>query len=146
MDNRDPNFGSGSSTMTPSEPGRQNTGKWSDAAQDAKQRASDMGRNAMESLDRGRQTAANKLDSAASSLRNVQSSGRVGDMAHRAADKIERTAHYMRDHDVRDMVTDVEGAVRRNPGPSLAIAAAFGFLLGTALFSGSSHRSRSPYR
>jgi hypothetical protein len=31
------------------------------------------------------------------------------------------------------MMTDVEGLVTRNPGPSLLVAAAFGFLVGRAM-------------
>ncbi len=106
----------------------------SDAANTVKDRASEWGRSAVNAIDRGMDTAADKLHNTASSLRNAGSGdSRVGTMANRAADGIEGAANYFRDHDVSDIVGDIEGAVRRNPGPSLLIAAAFGFLLGSAV-------------
>ena len=135
--------GAGSGTMT-GDTGTQ-TEDWknrvSDTASQARGKASEYGRTAVEKLDQGRHSAANALQKTASTLRNT-GSGRVGDVAHRAADTIDRTATYMRDHDVRDMMSDVEGAVRRNPGPSLLIAAAFGFLLGSAIRGGGHDRTR----
>lgn len=130
----------GGSGMTGSEGGGVGD-RASNTAKQVKQRASDVGRNAVQAVDRGLDTAAQTLQSTASSLRNAgggMGSGKVGDIANRAADKIEGAATYMREHDARDIMTDVEGAVRRNPGPSLMIAAAFGFLLGSALRGGGS--------
>jgi ElaB/YqjD/DUF883 family membrane-anchored ribosome-binding protein len=149
MSSFDPNMGGGSQGYGGVGTVGGNTGTqtedWktrvSDTANQAKERASEYGRTAVERLDQGRSSAANALQRTASSLRGA-GGGRVGDVANRAADTIERTASYMRDHDVRDMMSDVEGAVRRNPGPSLLIAAAFGFLLGSAIKSGSSDRYR----
>jgi ElaB/YqjD/DUF883 family membrane-anchored ribosome-binding protein len=145
MSSFDPNMGGGSQGFG----GAGNTGgstgtqteDWktrvTDTANQAKEKASELGRTAADRLDQSRNTAASALQKTASTLRGT-GSGRVGDVANRAADTIERTATYVRDHDVRDMMSDVEGAVRRNPGPSLLIAAAFGFLLGSAIRSGSS--------
>jgi ElaB/YqjD/DUF883 family membrane-anchored ribosome-binding protein len=110
----------------------------SDTANQARDKASEYGRTAVDKLDQGRTSAANALQRTASSLRNAGGEGRMGEVARGAAQKIEHAATYMRDHDVRDMMSDVEGAVRRNPGPSLLIAAAFGFLLGSAIRGGSS--------
>jgi ElaB/YqjD/DUF883 family membrane-anchored ribosome-binding protein len=53
-------------------------------------------------------------------------------VAHSTADKLESTAGYIREHDVKAMFSDVEDVVRRNPGPSLLIAASIGFLIGRA--------------
>jgi ElaB/YqjD/DUF883 family membrane-anchored ribosome-binding protein len=117
------------------------TGSASGRIGSVKDRATEMGRNAEQSVNRGMQTAADKLQRTASSLRsNAPADNKVGQMANRAADSIEHAASYMRDHDVRDVMTDVEGAVRRNPGPSLAVAAAFGFLLGMAIRSSGRQR------
>ena len=149
MSSFDPNMGGGTQNYggagtMPGNTGTQ-TEDWktrvSDTASQAREKASEYGRSAVDKLDQGRHSAAGALQRTASTLRN-SGGGRMGDVANRAADKIERTATYMRDHDVRDMVSDVEGAVRRNPGPSLLIAAAFGFLLGSAIRSGSSDRHR----
>ena len=53
-------------------------------------------------------------------------------VAHSAAEKLESTAGYIREHDVRAMLSDVGDMVKRNPGPSLLIAVAIGFLIGRA--------------
>lgn len=111
-----------------------------DAAGQVKDKASEIGRSTKQSLDRGIDSAADALTSGANSLRSSAQGTALGNYANRAADTMERAGSYMRDHDVADMVGDIEGAVRRNPGPSLLIAAAFGFLLGTAIKG--SNRSR----
>jgi ElaB/YqjD/DUF883 family membrane-anchored ribosome-binding protein len=140
MANYDPNYGGGAGTTGGQ--GNDLSSRASDAANQVKERAADMGRKAVDTVDRGLDSAADALQSTASTLRNkVPGDNRLGAMANRAANSIEGAATYMREHDVRDIVTDVEGAVRRNPGPSLLIAAAFGFLLGTAI-RGGSDRSR----
>ena len=140
MSNMDPNFGGGNqgmggSTTTPDQ--HDLTHRVSDAAHQAKQRAADIGRNAAQSFEKGKDSAVQTLQNTASKIRSTApQSGRVGAVANRAADTIDRTATYMRDHDMRDMMGDVEGVVRRNPGPSLLVAAAFGFLIGSAIRGG----------
>ena len=56
-------------------------------------------------------------------------------MAHAAAESLSTTATYVREHDVRKMMTDVEALVKNNPGPSLFAAAVIGFLAGRAFSS-----------
>lgn len=141
-----PNVGSGNQTMGGQDRVKDLGSRASDAANQVKDKAAEMGRNAVGSLDRGIDSAAEALQSTASSLRSkAPAGGRVGDMANRAAEKMEGAASYMREHDVRDMVGDLEGVVRRNPGPSLLIAAAFGFLLGSAIRGSSSSDRMSRY-
>ena len=53
-------------------------------------------------------------------------------IAHATAEKISSTADYVREHDVKQMIGDVETLVKNNPGPSLLIAAVFGFLVARA--------------
>ena len=53
-------------------------------------------------------------------------------LAHSAADKLTSTADYVRQNDLKDMLTDVEQLVKKNPGPSLVAAAFVGFLVGRA--------------
>lgn len=109
--------------------------KVSDAASQAKNKVGELSQNAVNKLDSARESTAGALQTAASSLRNSAQSG--GDMlsnaAHAVSTKLETTANYMRENQVRDMVTDVEQVVRRNPGPSIVAALAVGFLLGSAL-------------
>ena len=84
-----------------------------------------------------RSTAAEGLEAAASTLRDNADQLPGGDtvrgLASSTADRLSNTAEYMRTHDARRMMADVEGIVKKNPGPALAVAAAFGFLLGRAL-------------
>ena len=110
--------------------------KVTDAAADARQRVSEAGRQATEKIDEKRAPAADALESAASTIHekaeDLPGGETVRSVAHSAAEKLESTAGYIREHDVRAMVSDVEDIVKRNPGPSLLIAAAIGFLIGRA--------------
>lgn len=110
--------------------------KVSDAASTAKQKVSAASRQATDKIDEKRAPAADALENAASSLHekaeDLPGGETVRSVAHSAADKLESTASYIREHDVRSMLSDVEDVVKRNPGPSLLIAVAVGFLIGRA--------------
>jgi ElaB/YqjD/DUF883 family membrane-anchored ribosome-binding protein len=105
------------------------------AAGQAKEKMSEYGRVASEKIDQGRMSTASGLESAASSMRTAaQSSGQaISEFGNTAAERLQSTAMYVREHSVGQMFGDVEEVVRRNPGPSLIAAAAVGFLLGAAL-------------
>ena len=105
--------------------------KVTDATKDARQKAAELGRTAVDKIDQGRESAAGALQSTASTLRG--SGSKLTGAAERAANTLESTADYMRDHDVRRMASDLESVIRRNPGPSLMTALAVGFLLGAAM-------------
>ncbi len=106
------------------------------AASAAKDKMSDAGRQASEQIDAKRGPAADSLHSAASAIHEKADSlpggETVKNVAHSTADKLESTAGYIREHDVHAMLSDVENTVRRNPGPSLLVAAVIGFLIGRA--------------
>ena len=108
-----------------------------DRASQARESMSDAARAAAGKLDEGRATAAEGLENAASSVRetadDLPGGAAVKDFAQAAADRLSTTADYMRNHDVQRMAADVEALVKKNPGPALVLAAAFGFLLGRAL-------------
>ncbi len=110
--------------------------KVSDAAATAKQRVTEAGRQATDKVDERRGPTADALENAASSIHeraeSLPGGETVKSVAHSAADKLESTAGYIREHDVRAMLSDIEDVVKRNPGPSLLIAAAIGFLIGRA--------------
>ena len=110
--------------------------KVSDAASSARQKVSEAGRQAADKIDEKRGPAADALHSAASTLHEKAEDFPGGEtvktVAHSAAEKLESTASYIREHDVRSMLSDVEEMVKRNPGPSLLIAVAIGFLIGRA--------------
>ena len=79
--------------------------------------------------------AAELLESTARSLREAaaEQSDQLAAIASKAAAAIGYTAGYLRQNDIQAMTADAEQAVKRYPGPSLAAAAAVGFLLGVAL-------------
>lgn len=110
--------------------------KVSDAAGTAKQKVSEAGRQATDKIDEKRGPAADALESAASTIHekaeDLPGGETVKSVAHSAAEKLETTAGYIREHDVRAMLSDVEDIVKRNPGPSLLVAVAIGFLIGRA--------------
>ena len=58
---------------------------------------------------------------------------RVKEFAQAAADRLSSGTDYVRSHDARRMMADVNTAVRNNPGLALAIAAVLGFVLGRTL-------------
>jgi len=104
-----------------------------------KDKVGEFGRTMQTKIDDSRVPAADTLENAASALHQradrFPGGPNVAGAVHGAADKMQATADYVRDHEVRDMMADVETLVRRNPGPSLAVAAAIGFLVGRAFRS-----------
>ena len=106
-------------------------------ANDVKASMSDAARTAAQTLDEGRQIAAERLGSAASAVRDrldqLPGGPKVQQFAHAAAERLSTTADYVRSHDAKRMLTDVERVAKNNPGISLVVAAAFGFVLGRAL-------------
>jgi len=108
-----------------------------DRVTEAKESLSDMARATAAKVDQSRSTAADRLDGAASAVRDraadLPGGEKVQQIARGAAERLTTTADYVRSHDTTRMMTDVETAVKNNPGPALLIAAAFGFLLGRAL-------------
>ena len=118
--------------------------KLSDTAADVKEKVADIGRRAADSIDSSRQSAAGALDNTASTLHSGadQISGaahnaadRLQATAHSTADKLQATADYVRQTDLKGMIDDLTGVVKRYPGQSLAAAAIFGFLVARGLRS-----------
>jgi ElaB/YqjD/DUF883 family membrane-anchored ribosome-binding protein len=97
----------------------------------------DMARAAKQTVDDARQTAAERLGSAASAVGDrvdqLPGGPKVQRFAQAAADRLSTTADYVRSHDAKRMLSDVERVIKNHPGPSLVIAAAFGFVIGRAL-------------
>ena len=93
--------------------------------------------DAAAAIDDSRSTAADGLDTAASALHeradNLLGGDTVRNVARATADRLSSGADYVRSHDAKLMMAEVETLVKNNPGPALAVAAAFGFLLGRAL-------------
>jgi hypothetical protein len=58
---------------------------------------------------------------------------KIARAAHKAAEGIGKAAGYVRDQDLRAMLSDLRQVARRRPGVTLFIAAAVGFLVARAL-------------
>ena len=89
------------------------------------------GRKAADTLDDARIPAANTLHRAAHVLEENTQNWERGQQAARG---LHHAAHYVRDHDVDAIRSDLERTIRLYPGYSLAAAAAVGFLFGRALW------------
>ena len=108
-----------------------------EGARNAAASMTDAARDAAATLDESRSTAADGLDAAASALHDraadLPGGETVRNVARATADRLGSSAEYVRTHDANRMMADVESFVKNNPGPALAVAAAFGFLLGRAM-------------
>jgi ElaB/YqjD/DUF883 family membrane-anchored ribosome-binding protein len=108
-----------------------------DIASRAKDRANQWTKTASETLGQRRENAAAGLERAASTLHekaaSIPGGPRTEKAAHRFADGMEATAAYLREHEFADMRDDLINVCRRHPTQALISAAAFGFLLGTAI-------------
>ena len=110
-----------------------------DAAKRAQEQAKRYGQRAMDAVESGRQQAASTLDSAASEIRakadSLPGGPDVSRFARRAADKIDGAAQYLREHEVRDMASEVKDFVKEHPAQALIGAAVVGFLAGRSMRS-----------
>ncbi len=91
-----------------------------------------LARSASESLDQKRDVTGDALHSAASSIRDAgrQSAKTINNLSQGAAERLHSTASYIENNDMRGMLT---GFASRHPAPSLVVAAALGFFVGSAL-------------
>jgi ElaB/YqjD/DUF883 family membrane-anchored ribosome-binding protein len=105
-----------------------------DAASRAQEQAKRYGQRAMDAVESGRESAATSLDNAASGIRakadSLPGGPDVSRFARRAADKIGGAAQYLRDHEVKDMMSEVQSFVKEHPAQALLGAAVVGFLAG----------------
>ncbi|MEO8663500.1 MAG: hypothetical protein ABI693_33905 [Bryobacteraceae bacterium] len=100
-------------------------------ASQVKEKVAELGRAAAATIDQNRDPAANRLESAATALKD--SGENIAGAAHAAAGKLNSTADYVRQNDVDSMMDDLVQFVRKHPGPTLLVAAIGGFFLGRAL-------------
>ena len=105
--------------------------KMASTASQLKTKVTDLGRTAAEAIDGSRATAADGLQNTATALH--QGAEKVQGMAHTTADKLTATADYLRSHDMKKMMDDVEELVKKNPGPCIIAIGFVGFLVGRSL-------------
>jgi ElaB/YqjD/DUF883 family membrane-anchored ribosome-binding protein len=110
------------------------TGKVSEKANQAREQASHAAHEAQRKVDAQRDTVAGGLGTVATQLRDRAETIPGGDkstqVAQNAAQRIEGASEYVREHEVSEMMTDLERLVRTHPTESLVVAAAAGFLVG----------------
>lgn len=109
--------------------------KLSGATSHVKHTAADFGRSAADNIDRNLTKVSGALESAATSLRQRAGAGEgtMPQIARTAAEKLDGTARYFREHDTRQMAESVGSTVRRHPGASLMAALGIGFLIGLSM-------------
>jgi hypothetical protein len=99
----------------------------------AKGKAAEMGQRVADTIDENRGAAASGLESAAGAIRDradaLPGGEKVANAAHATADAVVVAADYVRENDVKAMLTDVQKLVKNNPGVALLTAAALGFLI-----------------
>lgn len=107
----------------------------SEMGKDAKESVQDLGRSAGKKLDDARDQTAGALHDAASSVRRTgrQGSEAIDSLATGAADRLDATASYVEDHDLEDAFNGLRKFARRHLRGSLVFAVAVGFLAGAAL-------------
>lgn len=107
--------------------------KASDLASNVGQKAKDAASTAVDKTDDAISNVGEKMSSWAGSLRESAPSGGVlGTAATAVADRLESGGHYLQEHGLGDMATDLENVIRRHPLPALCICFGFGCLLGMA--------------
>ena len=107
-----------------------------DKAREVKHAAFDATRSATKKIDEARPGVAERLETAASTIEeraeSIPGGQRVKEFTQAAADRLSTTADYVRSHDARRMVSDLEEVVKNNPWPAVLVGAFLGFILGRA--------------
>jgi len=105
-----------------------------DLSAKARDKASQVAGNVSDKLGQSRESAAEGLDWAASTLHEkaeaVPGGPKAVNLTHSLAEGIESTASYLRDNDLKKMGNDVMNICRRYPTQALVAALAVGFLVG----------------
>jgi hypothetical protein len=96
--------------------------------------AQDMGTKAQEKAEIGKEKVADGIEGAVGTMRDkLPSDGMVGKAGTVAADSLEKTAGYLRDHETSELWADVQEYVKLHPASSLVGALAAGFVLSRIL-------------
>jgi len=107
----------------------------SELGKDARESIEDLSRSAGKRLDDARDETADALHTAATSVRRTgrQGSEAIDNIATGAADRLDATASYVEDHDLKDVYNGLRRFGRRHLTGTVVAAAAVGFLAGAAL-------------
>jgi hypothetical protein len=103
-------------------------------SRDVKERVRD---RAEERVNDAMHRAAGPLESAADRIERLadrqSDDAQLGSMAHSVADGLEAASNYLRGHDLRGLLDDMERMVDRRPTQSLLVAIGAGWLVGKLL-------------
>jgi hypothetical protein len=97
---------------------------------DATSRMQDAMETSRERIAEGLRASADAVCNAATSL---PLSEKMGRFLGKTAGRLNRSAAYVGEHNTGEMLEDARSVVRRNPGPSLLVAAAIGAAIGWTL-------------
>jgi ElaB/YqjD/DUF883 family membrane-anchored ribosome-binding protein len=102
---------------------------------EARESMEELGRSAGRRLDEVRDETGDALHTAAASIRTTGRKGSeaIDNLATSTADRLDATASYVEDHDLRDVVTGLRRFGRRHPAGILLAGLGIGFLAGSAL-------------
>ena len=105
-----------------------------DIATKAKDKAQSLAHAAAATVDQNRGSAARVLANTASTIRDgaarLPGGEGVTRLARAAAEEIDTTAQYVREHDTQEMLADLKTFVTRHPAASIVGAAVVGVLVG----------------
>jgi ABC-type transporter Mla subunit MlaD len=107
----------------------------SELGKDAKETVDELGRSAGGKLDDARNQTGGALHAAAESVRKTGRQGpdAIDNLATGAADRLDATASYIEDHDLKEVFKGLRKFGRQHLTGSLVFAVAIGFLAGAAL-------------
>jgi ElaB/YqjD/DUF883 family membrane-anchored ribosome-binding protein len=111
----------------------QTAGKVADTAS---QKADQVIDQAASATDTGMDKAAGGMDKLAGEIRHQGQSmggGTMQSAAASVADALENSAQFLREKDTDELMTELEGVIRRKPVESMLVAAGVGFLLAKAV-------------
>lgn len=109
--------------------------KGQEAVSTAKEKVSDISGQAQSKADDGMTKAGDGIGHAADTVRQhgEDSSGAMSTAATTAADKLDSAGSYLREKGTDDLLKDLEDLIRRKPTESLLVAAGAGFVLSKLL-------------
>jgi methyl-accepting chemotaxis protein len=96
--------------------------------------AQKVGSQVADKADAATTTVGEKMTDVAQTIRDkAPTSGPVADAADSAAQTLERAGTYLREQDLSDIRSDLEGIIRRHPIESLLIGLGVGYLLARSM-------------
>ena len=118
----------------------------SELGKEARESVEELGRTAGKRLDQARDDTGDALHAAASSVRTTgrKGSAAIDNLATGTADRLDATASFVEDHDLREVFNGLRKFGRRHLTGCLVAAAAVGFLAGSAICKATHSCGKAP--